>query len=97
METTATLTSIYSREKSVTSQPLINPEKVFLSPLYIKLGLIKNSVEAVDQNGSGFIYLQQKFTRSSKDIIEQGIFVGLQTSEIMRQYEHGCLLGCSDM
>jgi len=36
--------------------PLIDPEKAYLPPLHLKLGLIKNFVKAVDQNSAGFMY-----------------------------------------
>ena len=32
-----------------------------LLPLHIKLGLMKNSVKAMDHNGTAFLYLRQKF------------------------------------
>ena len=34
--------------------PLVNPKNIFLSPLHIKLGLIKNFVKAMDHLGQGF-------------------------------------------
>jgi hypothetical protein len=39
-EIMATSTSIDSRARNVTSQPLVNPEKVSL-PLHIKIGIVK--------------------------------------------------------
>jgi hypothetical protein len=48
----------YLRTKNVVDTPLVNPEEVYLSPLHIKLGHIKNVVTAVDQNSAGFIYLK---------------------------------------
>ena len=46
------------REKNVKNIPLINPKKVLLPPLYIKLGLIKQSVKTLDKNVAAFKYLQ---------------------------------------
>jgi hypothetical protein len=45
-------------QKNVTSQPLVNPENVFLPPLHIKFGLMKNFVKATNQNGSEFFCLK---------------------------------------
>lgn len=33
------------------TKPLVNQGNVFLPPLHIKLGLMKNTVNATDQNG----------------------------------------------
>lgn len=33
---------------------LVDPLKVYFSPLHIKLGLMKNFVLAMDRNGNGF-------------------------------------------
>ena len=45
--------------------PFINPEKVYLPLLHIKLGLIQNYVKAMDQNTARFMYLENKFPRIS--------------------------------
>jgi hypothetical protein len=34
---------------------------VYLPPLHIKLGLMKNLVKAMDRDGQGFLYLQRSF------------------------------------
>jgi hypothetical protein len=38
----------------------------------------------LDQNGTGFVYLKQKFPRMKRARSEGGIFVGLQIREVMR-------------
>jgi hypothetical protein len=50
--------SLIPGQKYVVNTPLINPEKVYLPPLHVKFGLIKNFAKAVDQNGAGFRYLK---------------------------------------
>jgi len=45
---------IIPRHKNGVNNPLIKPEKVYLPPLHIKLGLIKNLVKAMYQNKAGF-------------------------------------------
>jgi hypothetical protein len=57
--------SIIPGKRNVVNNPLVKPEKVFLPPLHIILGLMKNFVEAMDKNGAGFMYLKHKFPRLS--------------------------------
>jgi hypothetical protein len=57
---------------------------VYLPPLHIKLGLMKNFVKAIDHNGQGFLYLQRKFPRNSDAKIKEGIFIGPQIRELMK-------------
>jgi hypothetical protein len=45
---------------------------------------MKNSRKDMDQNGSVFLYMKQKFPRISKDKINEAIFVGMRIREIMR-------------
>jgi hypothetical protein len=63
------------RTKNVVNTPFINPEKVFVPPLLIKLGLIKNFVKALDQYSTGFMHLKNKFPRTSDAKIKAGVFV----------------------
>ena len=56
--------------------PLVDPQKIYLPPLHIKLGLFKNFVKAMDPCGSGFCYLQQKFPNKSAAKTKAGVFVG---------------------
>jgi hypothetical protein len=67
----------------VLNNPLVSPDKVFLPPLYIKLGLMKN-FEAMDKNGTGFTYLKRKYPRLRDAKIKEGIFVGPQIRELMK-------------
>ena len=43
---------------NVKSPPLVEPNKILLPPLHIKLGLMKNFVKAMDRKGKGFTFLQ---------------------------------------
>ena len=64
------------RQKNI-NDPLVEPNKVYLTPLHIKLGLMKNFVEAMDRSGLGFAYLRNTFPQISEVKIKEGIFVGL--------------------
>jgi hypothetical protein len=65
-------------EKNVVNPPRVLPENIFLPPLHIKLGLMKNFVNAMDKTGRGFEYVRNKFPNESDTKIKDGIFVGPQ-------------------
>jgi hypothetical protein len=48
-------------DKNVVRNSLIDPKKVLLSPLHIKLGLMKQFVKALPKEGECFKYLCNKF------------------------------------
>lgn len=45
--------------KNVVNIPLINPGKVYLPSLHVKLLLMKDFVKAMEQTGLGFKYVRQ--------------------------------------
>ena len=65
-------------EKNIKNVPLVNREKVLLPPLHIKLGLMKQFLEALDKEGECFKYLCSKFSRLTYEKIKAGIFDGPQ-------------------
>ena len=70
---------------SVENIPLVDPQKIFLPPLHIKLGLMKNFVKAMGKsNSAGFQYLVEKFPKMSAAKLKEGIFVGPQIREVLR-------------
>ena len=70
---------------SVEHTPLVDPDKIFLPPLHIKLGLAKNLVKAMAKsNSNGFQYITRKFPNISDAKLKEGIFVGPQVRELMR-------------
>ena len=54
-------TSLTPGEKNVINPPLVLLEKIFLPPLHIKLGFMKNFVKDMDKTGRGFEYVRNKF------------------------------------
>ncbi|UYV78775.1 hypothetical protein LAZ67_16002710 [Cordylochernes scorpioides] len=70
--------------KNIANLTLIDSENIYLPPLHIKLGLMKNFVKAMDRNASGFAYLKQKFSSISEAKIKEGIFVGPQIRELQQ-------------
>jgi hypothetical protein len=70
--------------KNFRRPPLIKPENVYLPPLHIELGLMKNFVKGIDQYGAGFSYLKETIPRISDAKIKEGIFVGPKIRELMQ-------------
>ena len=62
---------------------LIEPEKVLMAPLDIKLGFIKQFVTALVKELAAFKYLQVLFPKLSKAKVKAGIFVGPQIKKII--------------
>ncbi|GFO21298.1 hypothetical protein PoB_004780300 [Plakobranchus ocellatus] len=71
-------------EKSISHEPLVLPEKIILPPLHIKLGLMKNSVKALNKDGQVFLYLRQKFPTLSDAKVKEGIFIGPQIKAMLK-------------
>ena len=76
--------SLTPGEKNVVSPPLVLPEKIYLPPLHIKLGLMKNYVQGMDEAGRRFDYVRNKFPNVSDAKIKEGIFIGPQIRELMQ-------------
>lgn len=72
---------------SVKSEPLAEAHRVLLPPLHIKLGLMKAFVKSMDHTRSGFLYLSEKFPHISEAKLTEGIFVGPQIREVMKDEE----------
>ncbi|XP_065449041.1 uncharacterized protein LOC103306399 isoform X1 [Chrysemys picta bellii] len=76
--------SLESGRKSVQHPLLVESRKILLPPLHIKLGLMKNFVKAIDKTQAAFKYLHGKFPRLSEAKIKEGVFVGPQIRELLR-------------
>ncbi|GBM92641.1 hypothetical protein AVEN_107057-1 [Araneus ventricosus] len=70
--------------KNVENEPLVVSEKIILPPSHIKLGLMKNYVKTMECGGCGFQYLRLQFPKVSKAKIKEGIFVGPQIIQLMK-------------
>lgn len=71
-------------EANIKNIPLIDPRKVLLPPLHIKLGLMKNFVKALDKNNEAFKYLKEVFPKLSDANLKEGIFIGPQIRKILK-------------
>ncbi|KAL6487813.1 hypothetical protein MHYP_G00044390 [Metynnis hypsauchen] len=70
-------------KNNVKWEPLVDPRKVLMPPLHIKLGLIKQFVRALDKESRAFNYLQDLFPKLSEAKIKAGVFVGPQIKKII--------------
>ncbi|XP_061428563.1 uncharacterized protein LOC133355213 [Lethenteron reissneri] len=64
-------------------EQLVNPQKVLMPPLHVKLGLMKQFVRAVDKESVAFKYLQDFFPTLSEVKVKAGIFVRPQIKMIL--------------
>ena len=71
-------------EHSVQKIPLVDINKVLLPPFHIKLGLLKNFVEATDKNGATFQHLCTLLLTLSSTKLKEGIFFAPQIQEVLK-------------
>lgn len=62
--------------KNVERKSLVDPKKILLPPLHIKLGLMKQLVRALPKEGECFQYLCAQFPGLSDAKLKEGVFVG---------------------
>jgi len=77
-------TSLTPGEKNVVNPPLVLPEKIYLPPLHIMLGLMRNFVKTMNETGRRFEYVVNKLPNVSDAKIKEGIFIGPQIRELMQ-------------
>jgi hypothetical protein len=53
--------------------------------MHLKLGLTKNFVTAMNQEESTFSYLRDKFPRLSETKLKEGIFIGPQIRDLIKE------------
>ena len=76
-------TNLKPGTKNVIRENLIDPKKILLPPLHIKLGMMKQFVKALDKENDSFKYLSEKFSRLSDAKIKEGVFDGPQIRSLM--------------
>ena len=72
---------------NVAQNPPVDPHKILLPPLHVKLGIVKNFVKAMHKNGEGFRFLQRKFPKLNKVKIKEEVFQGPQIQRLMMNYD----------
>ena len=78
--------------KNVKRHSLVESSRNLLSPLLIKLGLMKNFVKAMDRNGTAFLCLQQKFLLLSDAKIRKGVFTGPDIRSLLHDEVFECVI-----
>ena len=79
---------------NVENQPLEEQSKILLPSTHLKLGLLNNFVKAMNQDEATFTYLWEKFPRLSQEKLKEGIFIGPQIRDIIKDvYFDKLLLG----
>jgi hypothetical protein len=63
---------------NVENQPLVEPSKILLPSMHLKLGLMKNFVKVMNQEEAAFTYLREEFPRLSEAKLKEVIFIGPQ-------------------
>ena len=84
-------------EHSLKENPLVDVNKVLLPPLHIKLGLMKNFVKALHKNGAVFQHLSIVFPGLSVAKLKEGIFVGPQIREVLKDTDFEELLNLNEL
>ncbi|KAJ8671679.1 hypothetical protein QAD02_002938 [Eretmocerus hayati] len=70
-------------QENVQAIPLVDRDKIVLSPLHIKLGIVKNFIEAMNKTGAGVLFLREKFARLSEAKLKGGVLVGPDIRKLM--------------
>ena len=84
-------------EHSLKENPLVDMNKMLLSPLHIKLGLMKNFVKALHKNGAAFHHLSTVFPGLSAAKLKESIFVGPQIREVLKDTDFEELLNLKEL
>ena len=72
---------------NIINEPLVSRENVVLSPLHIKLGLMKQHVKALQKDEDCFKYMCRKFPGLSNEKLKQGVFDGPQIRQLIKDLE----------
>ena len=79
---------------NIVHEPLVPSEHSVLTPLHIKLGLVKNFVRAMKKDRSGFLHLCSKFLTLNEARLREGIFVGPNIRKVMNNPAFDASLNC---
>ena len=77
---------------NVENQPLVEPSRILLPSMHLKLGLTKNFVKSMNQGEAAFTHLWEKYPRLSVAKLKEGIFIGLKIRDIIKDEFYDKLL-----
>jgi len=69
---------------NVENEPLVEPSKILLPSMHLKLGLMKNFIKAMNQGEAVITNLWEKFPRLSEAKLKESIFVGPQLRDLIK-------------
>jgi len=69
---------------NVDNQPLVKLSNILLPSMHLKLGLTKISVKAMNQEEADFTYLREMFPRLSETKLKEGILIGPQIRDLIK-------------
>jgi hypothetical protein len=81
---------------NVGNQPLVELSNILLPAMHLKLGLTKNSVKDMNHEEAVFVYLREKFPRLSEAKLKEGIFIGPQIRDLIKDEYFDSLLLCNE-
>ena len=84
-------------DNSLKEKPLVDMNKAFLPPLYIKLSLMKNFMKALHKNGAAFQHLSTVSPGISAAKLKEGIFVEPQIQEVLKDTDFEELLNLNEL
>lgn len=67
-----------------------------LSPLHIKLEITKNYIKAMDQTGTVFRYLTEKFPEIRATNITEDVFISLRIRKLFRDKQFNQTVNCNE-
>jgi hypothetical protein len=76
-------TSLEPGSKNMLRKSVVDPKKILLPPLHIKLGIMKQFVKVLPKTGNCFKYLCKRFPPLSEAELKEGIFVGPDIRKLM--------------
>ena len=66
------------------NQPLVEQSKILLPSMHLKLGLMKKFLNTMNQEEAAFTYLREKFPRLSEAKLKEGISIGPQIRDLVK-------------
>jgi hypothetical protein len=69
-------TSLEPWNKNIMRKSIVDPKKILLPPIHMKLGIMKQFVKALPKTGNCFKCLYKTFPHLSKAKLKEGVFVG---------------------
>jgi hypothetical protein len=76
-------TSLEPGSENILCKSLVDPKKILLPPLHIKLGIMKQFVKALPKTGNCFKYLCKKFLHLLEAKLKEGFFIGPDKRKLM--------------